>query len=538
MTDPVFESNDAEAAILTRTGTRSIFAQKAMIDPVFEPDDAEAAALAQAGIRAIFEWLATPPPLQPTDDLTPLRTHLAALREMPAPAHQRAGALEQLYTRSISVVDKLIPTFKNVALPIPRKTRHIVRGMQDLLQALAEDMLTSLGKLDEHVIRGLRQEQDLTLWRGLHALAQHLLISDLVASPASPGIWQQLHYIFSTANCAQLADNTPEGAPSSLRQTYYAALLLGCGQPASFTSSEVAFVADYLKRFADRVEALPEAAPASPGSFWIHSLRDTPAFACSRKTAPSDADIHYFSCDRLAALLDTQLNALETGSTPQQLNLPDFAGTPAGNGVLRRLASYWGQPGKRRFPRRRQNYRAVLCCGLDSIWHLFQDAETTEPDVSSWMITNESPDGYTIMHVSGKTGNLQVGNITAIRTESGNDWQICLVRWALSENPEHLELGLQILASRAVPAILALPQGSRDNENEGRLPVLLLPEIPLLRPSQTLIAPSGGLVDQQTKLVLIVDQDNIEVREMKATRLNEQTGSVEVFSIEADQQPY
>jgi hypothetical protein len=410
--------------------------------------------------------------------------------------------------------------------------------MQDLLQALAEDMLTSLGKLDEHVIRGLRQEQDLTLWRGLHALAQHLLISDLVASPASPGIWQQLHYIFSTANCAQLADNTPEGAPSSLRQTYYAALLLGCGQPASFTSSEVAFVADYLKRFADRVEALPEAAPASPGSFWIHSLRDTPAFACSRKTAPSDADIHYFSCDRLAALLDTQLNALETGSTPQQLNLPDFAGTPAGNGVLRRLASYWGQPGKRRFPRRRQNYRAVLCCGLDSIWHLFQDAETTEPDVSSWMITNESPDGYTIMHVSGKTGNLQVGNITAIRTESGNDWQICLVRWALSENPEHLELGLQILASRAVPAILALPQGSRDNENEGRLPVLLLPEIPLLRPSQTLIAPSGGLVDQQTKLVLIVDQDNIEVREMKATRLNEQTGSVEVFSIEADQQPY
>jgi hypothetical protein len=538
MIDPVFEPDDAEAATPARAGGRSIFAQRAMIDPVFEPDDAEAAALAQAGIRAIFEWLATPLSLQPTDELSPLRTHLAALREIPATAHQRADALEQLYTRSLSVVDKLIPTLKNVTLPIPRKTRHVVRSMQDLLQALAEDTQATLDNLDEHLIRGLRQAQDLALWRSLHALAQHLLISDLVASPASPGIWQQLHQSFRTASRLQLADSTPQGAPCSLRQTYYAALLLGCAQPASFTSREIAFVAEYLKRFADRAEPLPEAAPESPGAFWIHSLRDTPAFACSRKTAPSDPDIHYFSCDRLAILLETQLEALDAGRTPQQIELPEFAATPAGHGVLRRLANYWGHPGKRRFPRRRQNYRAALCSGLDSLWHLFQGDDTVETDVSSWMITNESPDGYTVMHVSGKTGKLRVGDITAIRTESGNDWQICLVRWALSENPEHLELGLQILASRAVPAILALPSETGDSENEALLPVLILPEIPMLRPSQTLVAPSGRLLDQHKKLVLVINQGNIEVREMKATQLDEQTGSVEVFSIEPDQQPY
>ena len=509
-----------------------------MIDPVFEPDDVEAAALAQAGIRAIFQWLATPPPLHPTDELSPLRTHLAALREMPATTHQRADALNQLYTRSISTVDQITPTLENVALPIPRKTRHVVRSMQDLLQTLAEDMLISFEKLDDRLIRGLRQEQDLTLWRSLHLLAKHLLISDLIASPPSPGIWLQLHRAFATADHAEIADNRPEGTPSSLREVYYAALLLGCAQPASFTSREIAFVAEYLKGFAKHVEPLPAAAPENPGAFWIHSLRDTPAFACARKTAPSDPDVYYFSCDKLAVLIDTQLDALEAGSRPQQIDLPKFAGTPAGLGVLRRLANYWGTPGKRRFPRRRQNYRAVMCSGLNTIWHLFQDDETTESDISSWMITNESPDGYTIMHVSGKTEKLRVGDITAIRTESGTDWQICLVRWALSENPEHLELGLQILAARAVPALLALPPETVDSGENGLLPVLILPQIPLLRPTQMLVAPSGGLVDQRKKLVLIVDQDNIDVREMKATQLDEQTGCIEVFSIEPDQQAY
>ena len=508
-----------------------------MIDPVFESDDAEAVALAQAGIRAIFEWLAAPPPIHPADELLPLRTHLAALREVPAPAHQRAGALEQLYTRSISVVDQLIPIFKNVTLPVPRKTRHIIRSMQDLLQTLAEDMLASQGKLDEHLIRGLRQAQYLTLWRSLHALAQHLLISDMVASPPSAGIWLQLHRVFATANRAELADSRPVGELSSLRQVYYAALLLGCAQPASFTSHEIAFIADYLKRYADRAEQIPEAGPDSHGAFWINSLQDTPPFACSRKTAPSDPDVYLFSCDKLATLLDRQLAALEAGSTAQQTNLPEFAGSPAGQGVLRRLANYWGRPGKRRFPRRRQNYRAIMCSGLDSLWHLFQDDQTSENDVSNWMITNESPDGYTIMHVSGKTGKLQVGDIAAIRTEAGKVWQICLVRWALSENPEHLELGLQILASRAVPAVLALTPETGNTDINALLPVLILPEIPALRPSQTLIAPAGTLVDYRKKLVLIVNQENVEVREMRATKLDEQTGSIEIFSIRPDEQP-
>jgi len=508
-----------------------------MTDPLFDPNSAEAAALAQAGMRAILEWLDSPPSRYASDELMPLRTHLAALRETPVTAHQRAGALDRLYTRGIVVVATLLPTLTSLALPVPRKTRLTVRSMQDVLQMLATDMLSSLNEHDEHLISGLRQAPNLALWRSLQALALHLLISDLVASPASVGIWRQLHETYATAQRLQVAGDTPTGEQSSLQHVYYSALLLGCAQPASFNSREIDFVASYLQRFADCVEPLSEAAPQSPGVFWIDPLRDTPAFACSRKTAPPETDVHFFSCDRLAVLLNKQLAALEAGSTAQQIGLPAFAASPAGCGVLRRLASYWGSPVKRRFQRRRQNYRAVLCAGLDNLWHLFQDGHAAAADVSSWMITNESPDGYAIMHVSGKTGKLCVGDVAAIRTESGNDWQICLVRWALSENPEHLELGLQILAPRAVPAILALPSHAANGEDGGRLPVLILPELPPLRSTQTLVVASGVLLDRSKKLVLVVEQDNVEVREVRATHLDEQTGSIEVFSIQADERP-
>ena len=79
----------------------------------------------------------------------------------------------------------------------------------------------------------------------------------------------------------------------------------------------------------------------------------------------------------------------------------------------------------------------------------FHDDETQAGELTSWMVTNESPDGYALMHVTGKTNRVTPGDIVALRTENVADWQICIVRWALSENPEHLEIGLQVLATRA-----------------------------------------------------------------------------------------
>ena len=475
-----------------------------------------------ADLSSIFAWLDAPPAANAADVLPPLHKHLNTLRSSQSASAQHSVALERLYARGASVVAILTPSLAEVSLPLQRKARQLVRGMQDILQALAEELFATLNSNAEQLAR-----RDITLWRCLDALAQHLLISDLAASPAGIGIWRQLHQAYDTAVRLQIADHQPEGTSSRLQDVYYSALLLGCAQPASFTSREVTFVATYLKGFAELI-LMDQGATAT---FWIDSTRDAPPIASARKALPPDTIAHQFSCDPITTMLKQQLAALEAGSTPAQLKLPEFSATTAGRGVLRRLITYWGEPGKRRFPRRRQNYRAALCAGLDNLWHLFQDGEAAAIDTSSWMITNESPDGYSTMHVSGRTGSLSVGDLVAVRTESGDNWQICIVRWALSENQEHLELGLQILSTRAVPALLALPAAT---EGRKRLSVLILPKIKTLRPTEMLVVPTGALNDQSGSLILIIEKENIEIREVRSTHLDEQNSYIEVFSIEPD----
>lgn len=493
----------------------------------FPSDSAAPRTSSHEDVNAILAWLNAPPPANAADSLSPLHKHLTSLRSSQSSPEQHALALERLYTRSISVIATLTPSLTDVLLPLPRKTRQLVRNMQDLLQMLAEDLLATLNTNDDQMPGSARQTPDIALWKSLDALAQHLLISDLAASPAGIGIWRQLHQTYDTALRLRITCNQPEGAPTSLQDVYYSAVLLGCAQPASFTSNEVEFVASYLNSVVKLVDLNLDLI----AKFWIDPTRDSPPIACARKPPPPETPTRRFSCDRITALLKQHLSALEAGNTPEQLKLPDFSATPAGRGVMRRLVTYWGEPGKRRFPRRRQNYRAALCAGLDHLWHLFRDGEAAAIETSSWMITNECPDGYATMHVSGKTGSLSVGDVVALRTESGENWQICIVRWALSENQEHLELGLQILATRAVPALLAIPAAS---EGRQRLSVLILPKIKALRPAEMLVVPSGALDEQSRNLILVIEKENIEIREVRSTQLDEQNSQIEVFSIEPD----
>jgi len=69
------------------------------------------------------------------------------------------------------------------------------------------------------------------------------------------------------------------------------------------------------------------------------------------------------------------------------------------------------------------------------------------------------------------------------------------------------------------------------------LPALLLPRLPPLRETETLIVPSDRIPAPPTKLVLVLEQENVAVREVRTIRLEEQTASIETYTIQPDAGP-
>ncbi|MDR2614569.1 MAG: hypothetical protein LBC91_04520 [Candidatus Accumulibacter sp.] len=474
-----------------------------------------------------FENAADRPPAAATHGFEEALERLRLLKTLGGAQAREASVLDDIYAHSIETVEARLRLLAEISLPMPQKSRQVIRNMQDLLEALARLLLDFEETGEESVSPASANGiSPLTLWRALRLLSRHLLISSLTATPPGTGIWRRLHRVYGLVRRQGVAHEVPEGATRSLRDEYFAAILLGCAQPMSFTGRDVYFLDRYIERFCGQVDTDIDKPSGNQLTFWIDPEGDAPARPYCRKSPPPQTPVFNFSCQRLTSLLEKQVAALEAGTSPKSLDLPSFAATVAGLGVLNRLARFWGHPCARRFPRRNQNHRSELCVGFSNLRRLYK-RETIR--TSTWMITNESPDGYAVMHLSGKTRAIRVGDVAALRTEGEDNWQPCIIRWALSENQEHIELGLQILAPKAYVADIALP--ARAETETRHRPTLVLPATPTLCQSEALVVPTGTLAGHSENLILVIERDNLEIREISHLRCDERNGFIELYGI-------
>ena len=492
----------------------------------------------QERVRPIIEWLTSAHGQAKPEDVDILRRHLDLLRTADIPAAQHLQLLDFLYDHSNKVIADFLPGLHDISLPVSRKARQEIRNIQALLETQSQDYLDTLKKLLDPQLETHNRAAGIAMWRSINGLATHLLISNLAAAPAEVGIWQLLHTAYRTARLHNLTDQRVPRQALSLEQVYLACILLASSQPATFSSLELEFIVEYIRLGVDELSLSEEFPEGCKGVFWIDPDRDVPANPAVRRTPAVEVPLlWYFSCDAIALGARNHLESLRKGYPAHQLGLPPFADTPAGHGILQRLAERWGKPPKRRFPRRRHSYRATLYSGLETIWSLLHAPEDKMATASQWMVTNESPDGCAMMHVSGKTTQLRVGDLVAIRAEPESEaaalnWSVCIVRWGISENPEHIELGLQILAPTAHPAILSLSHHGKENEKTS---AILLPEIPPLRPHEALVVHTGVFPEQSEEFTLVVDSAQVKVRELHTTGISEQTSSIEIFSVAANE---
>ncbi|MBI2276883.1 MAG: hypothetical protein HYU74_05995 [Dechloromonas sp.] len=489
----------------------------------------------EANVKSILEWLALAHGRTGAEDANQLHRQLLLLREAPVPTPQRIKLLDLLYAHIERTVNAELPQLHEVSLPISRKLRQRVKAVLEVLETLTQDYFNTLATLFDPEGEDTPRSPHVSLRRAMHAIAWQIRISHLVAAPTAIGRWQQLHSAFSTARRLGLeAFPGPRGGPS-IQRIYTNVLLTAIAQPASFSSAELEFINDYIEHLPPELELGILPPSESNAIFWIDLDKDFPAHALIRRIPAADCNVLYFACDTIAREAARHHAELSKGSAASALGLPAFADTHAGQAVLLRLTTLWGNPQKRRFPRRRQSYRANLCLGLENLWQLIKAPAAANIDTSEWMVTNESPDGYALMHMSGHTESLRIGDIVALHAQVGHGeaqpiWHVCVIRWAISENPEHVELGLQLIASRAIAARIVQPY----ELSAGSIEALILPETPPLRPLESLVVASGLLKPNGDRLIVLVEAENFSVREVRTTHLDEQTSSIEVFSVSTD----
>jgi len=490
-------------------------------------------------IAHVLDWLATPIADDPAQDLAQLGGELAALgRARLEDAHYHR-ILDLFFDRANRLAQTLKSRLVEASLPLGKE----FRAMAALLISVEEGIASGYERvlLDaERLTHSKRRNASSVAARALRCLAGALEVSCMVAGPPPHGIWRRCHVLAKSAreHFEPTATIIP-GLSLDSEKIYKEMLALAAAQPEGFSPGEIALTCEYLTHFSAAVNLLPAPPAEEEGSwYWVDIGRDMGPIPPNRRIPPDHGDLVYCSFQLLARLLGEQVSALESGMPAGNLRLPERAAGPGGIAALKRLQAHWSHPPHRQHPRRHNNFRAQVCVGLNELWQLLDSGEAPEgteaglPHMTEWMVLNESPAGYAVMHVAGEIEGLVPGSVMALRPGEEKPWNICIVRWMKSENPEHIELGLELVAPAARSVQIMFRNG---DPAQMPTPGLLLPAIPALREHPALMAPSGAC--SARRFFIVSGENKTHVMQGRLLSLDLQTGAVELFQFESDPYP-
>ncbi|HET9042916.1 MAG TPA: hypothetical protein VFN70_07200 [Burkholderiales bacterium] len=429
-----------------------------------------------------------------------------------------------------------------VELLVPRLDAALASGTLPLSMssrnaaALAEDLLTELA----YSYKLLLVEQSRRLFgfassgrallpvvRAMQMLAERLKLGYRMYATNPKAVWLELHELYQFALRRGLAGRALEDGGETPLSVYRSALLVAFSEPLKLMQGDLDRVLGWLERFG-HLATIGAAGQQKTGQglFLIKSQRDVPGYALSKRHHPlPQGHDQLLNTLPLAEILLDQMARLSAGEAPESLGLTADAADPAFRDLMGRLVKHWGAVPNRRFTRLRTHARVEICVGIRGIWEFLNSRGAARPTMGEWMVTNESPRGFALMHVKGSMESIRVGEVIGLRTRDSQTCHICVVRWVLSDNPEHLELGLEELAPTARAVSIRKTRGaSQDTEH-----VLLLPEVPSLNQAPAILAPLFPL-DTTCELSLGDLQSKLRVR---ATRLLERTVSVQLVQFSA-----
>ena len=482
-------------------------------------------------LKQALDWLANSPQEDPLLDLVPLRNHLAAIDSLGLPVLHRLKIDELLQQRAERIDEVLTPILLDIKLPLPDHLGTIARGLLGLRAELGETWLKVAGDATPQQLGRIHRSRIQVCLRGILNLSRQFIVTSLTAIPTPINFWRNAQALYHLAHESVDPTATLPVEMSAIDGRFKAMLALGAAQPEGLAPRETAFLAEYIQAHAAVTQIDPIRPDQAGDWFWLDASLDQPPVALARLVPDGGLPL-YFRFGELAKLAAQHLDQLKDGVQPLSIGLPLQAAGADYRNALERARQCWAELRQRRFHRRPQALRVEVCTQLSALWTALETEFREEPSsgeykltYSDWMLLNEGPSGYAIVHVAGEFTGIVPGCALGLRTGAGAAWQICLVRWARSNSSGHVEMGLEVLAPSVKPVrIQALASRHRDPP----IPALLLPALPGLNRGEAILAARGDF-NARPFTLLEEDEAHLHIIECVPQRSLIETSSVEVF---------
>lgn len=440
---------------------------------------------------------------------------------------------------------KLLPAMEQqyaaARLPQTEKNRQMANQARKILAELANGYkIILLDYQNARLTLGKGKIALTAAQRAISALSRILMICYQTYAPPPSGIWFEIHQIFSFANQQGIANETiaDEDRKNSTTLVYKQTLLLALSDPYHLSPGEVATIQNYLTVFGSLAQLQAIAQTGNPiGLFLAQTRSDKPPKHLPQGPDEADNTDIQLNTLELTHALRHQITRLKSGESPKNLGLPDISGEASYQDLLNRLLKRWSAAPKRVFNRTKNISSTQVCVGLPSLHHFLGGCEPGEStDLSfvqpaedqrfisgKWLIINESAGGLALSGAFETLPQIRPGDVIGLKAEGADKWHVGAVRWVKRGKTDHLEIGAQLVAPKAEPARI---RPSIAGSAETFQAALFLPEIPLLKQTETLIAPRGTFGPQRELLLELADNTT---RTVRAVKLVEQTAGYERF---------
>lgn len=501
-------------------------------------------------------WIAALPTADPIAIARQLHQTLYALNRQDIDAQDRFELCELYASPIAAVTEAFQPQFLRLALPFSPTKKRLA---EFLIQLQAEMAYAYKHVIIDVLVRGARLKTGqltIAIERAIGRLGDVLLRSYQFYAPPPPGVWRELHALYEFAERSHTENESipplrDDEAQTSIAHHYKRILLLGLSGPYQLPPNECRNIYGFLEVWADKATLSQDLEVTNPvGHFLIDLTADAPPrLMANIATRRAAASLRVLNATNLAATVHGFIARLQRGESPKLLELGTECIGGACLDMFRRMIKAWGFSARRQSHRVQRNDSIPVCIGLNAI-HFFSsgqqafsphaeyadishedvlnidletlDRESPAPSnapiqqvfrVDEWRMQDESANGLALSRNGSTHGHVRVGDLVGIEGDDGR-WRAAAVRWLKTGEADELEMGLEILGLTVVPVVIRT-----DEANYSRR-ALLIPEMPLLRRSASLIVAAGSDVSGVIELM----QDD-ETRAVKSREVIERTSA-------------